>query len=223
MLYRSFTFFFIRNSIDPLPIMTDSLYVPTLREQDVPECDSQQPQQNVGEQVESLVEGLQVYSRHPRSKTILQPLNQTSTLDSGNKGIRSCTQHSVSNFVSHNNLSLPYRTFFPKLFCVSISQSVQDTLEDPKWREAMQEKIRALYKNNTYDLVELPKGKKAIGCKWEFTVKHKADGSVERYTAKLVVKGFTKTYGINYQETFAPMAKMNSIGVVLSLTTMESA
>ena len=60
-----------------------------------------------------------------------------------------------------------------------------------------------------WDLVELPHGKNAVGCKWVFTIKLKANGSIDRYKARLVAKGFTQTYGIDFQETFAPIAKMN--------------
>ena len=81
----------------------------------------------------------------------------------------------------------------------------------------MLEEINALRKNGTWEVVELPKGKKTVGCKWVFTIKSKVDGSVERYKAQLVAKGFTQTFGIDYQEIFAPVGKINSIRVLLSL------
>ena len=66
--------------------------------------------------------------------------------------------------------------------------------------------------------VNLPNGKMLVGYKWMFTVKFKSNGSSEHYKARLVAKGFTQTYGIDYRKTFAPIAKLNIVHVLLSLT-----
>ena len=81
----------------------------------------------------------------------------------------------------------------------------------------MQEEMNSLKKNDTYELVKLPKGKKTLKNKWVFKLK-KDNGKLPRYKARLVVKGFTQKKGIDFDEIFSPVVKMSSIRVVLGLT-----
>ena len=100
-------------------------------------------------------------------------------------------------------------------------KNIREAMGDPKWREAVYEEMKALKNNDTWVLSNLPARKKTVGCKWVFTIKFKVDGKIERYKARLVAKGYTKTYGLNYQETFASVAKMNIVRILLSLAALE--
>ena len=82
----------------------------------------------------------------------------------------------------------------------------------------MKEKLDALLKTGTWDLVDLPTGKSAIGCKWVYKIKTRSDGTVNRYKARLVAKGFTQKYGIDYEETFAPVARLSSVRTLIAVS-----
>lgn len=77
--------------------------------------------------------------------------------------------------------------------------------------------MASLKKNETWDLVPLPEGRRPIGYKWVFKKKISLDGSVEKYKARLVAKGYFQVEGIDYGEIFSPIAKLTSIGFLLSL------
>ena len=81
----------------------------------------------------------------------------------------------------------------------------------------MTTEYEALIRNDTWTLMSLTPDHKVIGCKWVFKVKLKPDGSLERYKAQLVAKGFQQTLGLDYFETFSPVVKPTTIRIVLSL------
>ena len=79
-----------------------------------------------------------------------------------------------------------------------------------------------LMNNNTWDLVELPEGKEAIGCKCVFKVKHNSEGEVERCKCRLVAKGYSQRYGVDFEETFAPVVRFSSIRTLLAFTVSNN-
>ena len=86
----------------------------------------------------------------------------------------------------------------------------------------MKEELDALSKNHTWDLVTLPPGKSVVGCKWIYKIKTRSNGSIECYKVRLVAKGFTQEYGIDYEETFALVARISSVHVLLVVVAAAS-
>ena len=139
---------------------------------------------------------LKVYSRKGKSTTSSHI--PSSNLESGNenihssvyndlywlialrKGTRKCTQNPISNFTSLHRLSSTYRAFITQMSFVEIPNTIQEALRDENCRKAINEEMQALEKNENWDIVELPKGKKTVGCKWIFTIKYKADETIKK-------------------------------------------
>ena len=94
-------------------------------------------------------------------------------------------------------------------------------MQNKKWIKAMNEELNSIEKNNTWELVELPKNKKAIGVKWVYKVKVNPKGEVVRYKARLVARGFLQRQGIDYEEVFAPVARLETVRVVVAHASLR--
>ena len=86
-----------------------------------------------------------------------------------------------------------------------------------KWLMAMKEELKSMDDNNVWEMTELPKDSKRVGCKWVFKTKRDSKGNVERYKARLVAKGYTQKDGIDYKETFSLVSRKDSLRIVMDL------
>lgn len=100
-------------------------------------------------------------------------------------------------------------------------KEAMNSSEREKWLQAIDSEINSLKDNKTWELVELPKGRKAIPCKWIFKIKTNADGTIEKYKARLVIKGYSQKKDIDFHETFSPVARSSTIRAVLSVAAKE--
>ncbi|CAA6661430.1 unnamed protein product [Spirodela intermedia] len=91
----------------------------------------------------------------------------------------------------------------------------------PSWRKAMEEEMASIEENRTWSLVDLPHGRRAIGLKWVYKVKRDENRAVAKYKARLVVKGYAQRQGIDYDEVFAPVARLDTVRLLIALAAHE--
>ena len=123
---------------------------------------------------------------------------------------------------SHWVTTLP--SYLPDFHCFSTlaslwePQTFCEASSNPVRQQAMKEELDASHKTGTWDLVDLLSRKTSIGCKWVFKIKTRSDGTVDCYKARLVAMGFTQKYGIDYEETFAPVAQLSSVRTFIAIS-----
>ena len=104
---------------------------------------------------------------------------------------------------------------------ISDPTTFQEAAKHLRWKEAMDAEISSIEKNQTWSLVTLPDGAKAIGVKWIYKTKFNELGEVYKFKARLVVKGYAQEYGIDYTEVFAPVARMDTIRMIIAMAAQR--
>ncbi|KAH9650236.1 hypothetical protein KPL70_026291 [Citrus sinensis] len=134
-------------------------------------------------------------------------------------------------FIGYDNNSKGYKLYNPNNGKIVISRDAvfnkEEELDfgsaalDEKWRITMDKEIKAIVKNDTWELTTIPKGHKAIGVKWVYKTKRNANGEIERHKARLVAKGYSQKAGIDYNEVFAPVARLEIIRLIIFLAAQN--
>lgn len=137
------------------------------------------------------------------------------------QGITSGKPFALAASLSYHRLSSSYLAFSSSISQITEPSTFKQASANPHWCRAMETELLALEANKTWQLTDLPPGKEAIGCKYVFKVKYNSDGSLERYKARLVAKGYTQLEGVDYHETFSPVAKMVTVKCILSIAVVK--
>jgi hypothetical protein len=93
----------------------------------------------------------------------------------------------------------------------------EEAIQKKEWADAMIEEYQSIIKNDVWEIVPIPKSKDVVSSKWLFKIKHVVDGSIEKYKARFVAHGFSQKEGIEYEETFTPVARYTSIRTIIAL------
>ncbi|GKA71085.1 ribonuclease H-like domain-containing protein [Tanacetum coccineum] len=136
--------------------------------------------------------------------------------------IQGKVKYGLNRYVNYAKLSSDNNSFVTNLNKTVEPKTYKEASTNSRWAQAMNKEIKALYRNETWEITDLPKERKPIGSKWIFKIKFKSSGEVERYKARLVAKGFSKKEGLDYEETFSPVVKMVTVRCVLSIAFQNS-
>lgn len=120
---------------------------------------------------------------------------------------------------TRNNKGNPPKRYGLKITTEGDPKTYKEAMSRPdseKWLFAMKDEIKSMYDNHTWELVQMPEGKKLVGCKWVYKIKKTVDGN-HKYKARLVAQGFSQKYGEDYDQVFAPVVKQTTLRTLLAM------
>lgn len=132
------------------------------------------------------------------------------------------TTHPLSQVLDYTKLSSIYRHAILSTSSKLRPRCYAKVIGIPEWEQALEYDIKVLQVNDIWSIVDLPTDKRVVECKLIYKVKHEADGSIERFKAHLMAKGFTQQKGVDYIDTFAPMVKLVIVKLLLALATYKN-
>nr|GFB53674.1 putative reverse transcriptase, RNA-dependent DNA polymerase, Gag-polypeptide of LTR copia-type [Tanacetum cinerariifolium] len=153
----------------------------------------------------------------------LQPLlNTMQCLRGDNMDYESVPTTTLPPVRSYVNLSSQNKCFSTELNKSFEPKTFYEASKDQHWIEAMNNEMDALYRNDTWEITDLPIGRKVIGGKWVHKIKYKSSDDIDRYKARYVAKAFNKKEGIDFDETFSPVVKIVTVRCVVNLVVQNN-
>ncbi|RVW14453.1 Retrovirus-related Pol polyprotein from transposon RE2 [Vitis vinifera] len=131
--------------------------------------------------------------------------------------IAAAVRYPPEKFLSYQNLSTSHLAYLTAISSVHEPKNFHEANSQPMWRKSMDDELKALEETNTWNIVHLPPRKHVVGCRWVYRFKFNPDGSIERPKSRVVAQGFSQHFGVDYKETFAHVAKMSTVKVLLSV------
>jgi hypothetical protein len=128
----------------------------------------------------------------------------------------------ISHYHSFAHLSSLHHAYTVSLTHNTEPNTYSKACKHECWQRAMNDELEALAKTGTWEIVDLPPHTKPIGSKWVYKIKHKADGSIERYKARLVAKGYNQIEGLDFFDTFSPVAKLTTVRLLLAVASIQN-
>ncbi|GAU25332.1 hypothetical protein TSUD_375950 [Trifolium subterraneum] len=127
----------------------------------------------------------------------------------------------ISSFHSFQHMSLVHHAFTTSITHNTEPKSYPEACKLECWKRAMNDELEALAKTGTWEIVDLPPQIKPIGSKWVYKVKYKSDGTIERHKARLVAKGYNQIEGLDFFDTFSPVAKLTTVRLLLATAAVK--